>query len=310
MASAAVSSPAPAPATSSSSSSHPKSGDGGEGNTVWVSVHKHLGFYADIAIRMFTQHSTVELHGLGAGHSSRQRGTISAAAQLPSVSSSPLNRPACCCCCRCLQPSPLRSRWASISSTSSEPHCRVIEQTHAAALSASHPLCSSSSSPRTCAPRVSSSGCLRHPHGHGAQLALSQQAEGGARPRPQPATARRAAHRGRGAAHQDHRGLNHGVSGSSSCSSSSGTEQHLAALSSSPAVGCCHCCSFLTYTTNCLIVGRAWPLCIATEKTKNRQSSDGGAAAYNLHFRQPAALPTCVAQGEQLQMLRHVDCLF
>jgi len=36
------------------------------GNTVWISSHKRLSFYVDIALRMFVQHEIVVLHVLGA----------------------------------------------------------------------------------------------------------------------------------------------------------------------------------------------------------------------------------------------------
>ena len=58
---------------SSNSSAPPPPHKAGEhvddGNQVWVSVHKRPSLYVDIALRMLKLHDTVELRGLGAGHS-------------------------------------------------------------------------------------------------------------------------------------------------------------------------------------------------------------------------------------------------
>lgn len=34
-------------------------------NQIWISSNKTVNFYTDLAMKMFVQHETIELHGLG-----------------------------------------------------------------------------------------------------------------------------------------------------------------------------------------------------------------------------------------------------
>jgi len=75
---ASASSPRPAPAASSSAPPHKAGEHAEDGNQVWVSVHKRVSLYVDIALRMMKQHDHVELRGLGAALAA----TIEVASQL------------------------------------------------------------------------------------------------------------------------------------------------------------------------------------------------------------------------------------
>jgi len=51
-------------ASAAPASSHPRNNK--DGNAIWIGQNKSVNFYADLALKMFTQHEAIELHGLGA----------------------------------------------------------------------------------------------------------------------------------------------------------------------------------------------------------------------------------------------------
>ena len=66
MSAATAPSSSSSPSAATDTTTHHRPGDAtSDGNVVWISIHKRLAFYREIALRMLSHHATVELHGLG-----------------------------------------------------------------------------------------------------------------------------------------------------------------------------------------------------------------------------------------------------